>query len=107
MTISRPDFAEVRRTMVELFRAGPAQAEAFDRVFTNLISRGWTRRDVDYLTRDVLGREAALDEAGADDLYEFYTGLIGHCSPTSILRFPGEPEDQEELTAWVRGNKWR
>ena len=41
-----------------------------------------------------------------DRLAEIETGITGHCGPSSIIQFQGDPQDLDELTAMVRGGKW-
>jgi hypothetical protein len=106
---ARPDYVGARGTMIGLVAGSKSPlSDAFSRFVADLVARGWTRRDVHDLTRDVLVNEAvALGDPASDALFDFETALTGDCHPDCIVRFPGEPDDEQALVAWVRGGEWK
>jgi hypothetical protein len=86
--------------------SGP-DVDALDRWVTGVQTEGWTRRDVHAVVWDVFDRAEGLSERTLDALGEFDTALVGWCSADMIVRFPGDPEGVAELTAHVRGGRWR
>jgi hypothetical protein len=48
-----------------------------------------------------------IPEAAFDYLDDIKSSIIGHCSYDSILKFPNEPKNKNELISYVRGEKWK
>jgi len=71
---------------------------------------GWKRKDIYFLIRNLLNYSFSLTESEVEELntilYDIETGIIGNCSPTSIIAYRGEPDDIEELTRYVRDFNW-
>jgi hypothetical protein len=112
---SPPDYIQARAMTVELalaFGGCPPtdrkiQWEAFKRFTQELSEKGWTRGDIYRLVADVQNNEhEKLPEESLDALYDYETGLIGHCSHDCIIRFPGEPTDEAEFLEYVYGKRW-
>jgi hypothetical protein len=72
-----------------------------------LSEEGWNRLSIHDLVADILKNEYSLSNRTLDQLYDFMTNIIGYCDSSSIMRFRGEPEGENELAAYVRGEKWR
>ncbi|QHT70715.1 hypothetical protein GXP67_30735 [Rhodocytophaga rosea] len=111
------DFQEIKKLVVEkLLLMSNSNDEKFNdeihnwfySYIRNLKLLGWRRVHVYSLVSEILsiGHETLGDDA-VDLLGEYVTGLIGFCAPQSIDRFPEDPQDLNELTSYVRGNKWR
>lgn len=109
----RPDYDAARNGMIEraeAFVRPPKESReewvALNGFVTELMKSGWTRRDVYHLAVDIM-KDPQLTERAGDELYDFLTSLTGDCSPESILRFPGDPEDFDELAGIARSKRWR
>ena len=48
-----------------------------------------------------------IPEKALDYLSDIETSIIGYCCPACFLKIPNEPLDENELIAYVRGNKWK
>lgn len=119
MSISQQQYASGGDELLEILRsrdisgssANSNQLDEEDQFalwFERMKASEWTRSDVHRLVRDILDRRPSLfSERTTDELGEFESALIGHCAPECILRFPGDPSDQRQLVAHVRGNHWR
>jgi hypothetical protein len=83
------------------------QWKSFDAFIARLAEAGWDRGDIYRLVKDVLKNESHdLSEEAQEALYDFETGLIGHCGYDSIVRLPGEPTGEDEFLHYVHGKKW-
>jgi hypothetical protein len=67
---------------------------------------GWQRRHVYFLLHDLLNHHAQLFPNFDQLLLDAETAIIGDCAAAAITSFPGEPEEEEELAAYVRGFDW-
>ncbi|OCG10556.1 hypothetical protein [Gilliamella apicola] len=48
-----------------------------------------------------------IPEKAIDYLSDIETSIIGYCCPSCFLKIPGEPLDENDLIAYIRGNKWK
>lgn len=87
--------------------------ELMDELFNKLIQANWDRtRIYDFVfiyLKDHLSDSdyQNIPEAAFDYLSDIESSIIGHCSYDSILKISGEPKDEDELIAYVRGKKWK
>jgi len=119
MSLSTDQYAIGHKALLEVLRgwdlaenpSEPAWENArnqFASWFERLKDEGWTRKDVYRVVREVLDeRPIRFSISTLDDLANFESGLTGYCEPKSIVRFPNEPSDENQLADYVRGNRWR
>lgn len=104
----RRDYAQVREEALRLAERNADRHQRLDAIWQfvhGLILIGWSRREVYALTSDLL-RQSPLPDDWCDDFYELESALTGHCSPQSIIRFPDDPLDRDELAHNLRGMRW-
>ncbi|ASY75414.1 hypothetical protein [Pectobacterium polaris] len=84
-----------------------------DLFFEQLINSKWNRERIYkfifvYVRSNLSEKDYdEISEYAFDYLGDIESSVIGHCSYDSILKFPDEPENKDELIAYVRGDKWR
>ena len=71
-----------------------------------LIGNAWTRWQIYSLVRGASHR-VTFDVHASDPLGDLHDSLTGSCMPSCILRFPGDPESEERLASYARGDRWR
>ena len=72
-----------------------------------LVKKGANRNTINNWVDNILNEYySELPEALSDAIYEFKTSIIGDAAPSSIYRFKGDPENDDELARYVRSNKW-
>jgi hypothetical protein len=86
----------------------PAQGKTFEVWLEAAQKLGADRRDVHSIVWEILNQDPPqFSQDSLNELSEIETALTGYCHPDSIIRFPNEPTDEEELLKYVRGNVWR
>lgn len=104
-------YAEGKQALLELLASWDRQEsppDAIEEWLSFVQSAGWTRRHVHDVIWDIFRNHVSeFSEWTMDQLGEIHTGLIGHCGPEWIIRFPGDPSDAGELAAYVRGETWK
>lgn len=78
----------------------------FNAAVRSLIADGWTRGDL-HAAVDELCQRPGVSDRVVDDLDDLDTALTGWCAPESIIRFPGDPDDEGALVGHVRGAAWK
>ncbi|EBK9380176.1 hypothetical protein GZ449_000985 [Salmonella enterica] len=90
-----------------------ASQKLMDSFFERLIYSGWNRERIyNFTFLYIKNNLSDLDyneiyEAAFDYLGDIESSIIGHCSYDSFLMFPDEPQNKDELIAYVRGEKWK
>lgn len=81
--------------------------------FEGLIQSRWNRERIYNFTFLYIKNNLSdsdyneISEAAFDYLGDIESSIIGHCSYDSFLMFPEEPQNKDELIAYVRGEKWK
>lgn len=72
------------------------------------MKNGSDRYDIYLFVENILNNHYCdLPEDVTDAIYEFKTALVGDAAPASIMRFSGDPEDDNTLAKYVRSNIWK
>ncbi len=78
----------------------------FDRSIARLVEEGWTRKDLYTLLHEIDTSPESMPEECSEAIGEYLSLLIGWCSISCLVPFPGEPSGVDELAAYVRGREW-
>lgn len=84
-----------------------------DSFFERLICSKWNRERIYNFTFLYIKNNLSdldykeISEAAFDYLGDIELSIIGHCSYDSFMKFPDEPQNKDELIAYVRGEKWK
>ncbi|MGD0125400.1 MAG: hypothetical protein ABSF46_08585 [Terriglobia bacterium] len=85
-----------------------AEGKTFEAWLESVQKQGATRLDVYRLVWDILNEiPRRFTQNTLDDLSEIETALTGFCHSDSIIRFPNEPSDADQLLGYVRGGLWK
>ncbi|WP_266362399.1 hypothetical protein [Tellurirhabdus rosea] len=79
-------------------------------LINSLASKGWTRKLLYDFIIQMLGDKVLYQELSEDEynaLDNFYTAIIGYCHPDCIIKFPGDPQEEEEFLSYVRSDSWK
>lgn len=98
------DYNHIKASLIRLFHEGDKTINEF--LHDLNCNYGYDRAKIYHLVRDVMNCENIPDEI-SDVLADILTAITGDCSPACIIRFNNEPQDIDELTAYVRSNKWK
>lgn len=94
--------------ILNVYRDKENKAEAFplyDEIFESLIAT-WTRKQLFLFLFKLMRDHASLMVDEVDDYFDgWYTAVAGDCGPASIVKFPGDPDDPDELAAQVRSER--
>lgn len=105
-------FADLTRIM-RSWNLSDNPEKLIDELLEQMIQSSWNRKRIyDFIfiyTKNNLTDSdySAIPEVAFDYLNGVETSIIGYCSYDSFLKFPDEPQDPNELIAYVREEKWK
>ena len=105
-------FTDLKRIM-RSWNLNDNSEKLMDEFFEKLIQFKWNRKKIYNFTfvyiKDNLSDLDYNDipSVAFDYLSDIETSIIGYCSYGSILKIPDEPQNPDELIAYVRGEKWK
>lgn len=79
-----------------------------DDFLSNLIKKGWRRRDIyNLLQKTTIPSDFGLTSEAIDYVCDIESAVTGFIHPDCIMRFPDEEfKDNEEMIAYVRSKAW-
>lgn len=105
-------FSDLKRIM-RSWNPNDNSEELMDEFFENLIQSKWNRKRIynfafEYIKDNLSDSDYNdIPEVAFDYLSDIETSIIGYCSYDSFLKIPDEPQNPNELIAYVRGEKWK
>ena len=103
-----------KQELLHLICSTQSKTSEIDQLFRVYSLKGISRKQAYDVVWEIFRQDAQRiieripeAEINIDWLGEVETGLTGWCAADCIIRFQGEPEDLDELEAYVRGNEWK